>query len=1015
LSYFRQRIFDGVYNIPQIGSGRFSITFRYRGPNKALIIEVLPSITLPTLSKIEQTRLFHSAPNNLISIIPQVSSIRISLFRNIAYGWGFNGDGRIGDNSTTVKTQPIVLSGDPVVIDWLQLSGGGSHSLGIREVALTCSGVAFSWGSNDVGQLGDNTKTNRSSPVSVVGGISDWCQVSAGFCHSLGLRSNGTVWAWGCNEYGRLGDNTTVNKSSPVSIVGGFNDWCQVSAGRAHNVGVRSNGTAWSWGFGSNGELGNLPNGSVIPSFFSSPVSAALGFSDWCCISTGISHTVGLRSNGTAWAWGYDGCGRLGDNIFSTNCLGSPVSVVGGITDWTSLSAGRNHTTGLRSNGRIFSWGVNNVGQLGDNTVAFKDCPVQLSGETTDWCLISAGGEHSLGLKCNGTLWAWGNGCLGQLGNNLSGSTLCRSSPVSVVGGITNWCQISAGTCHNLAVRCDGTAWSWGNNDLGELGNNTKRSRSSPIQVGYLFTEDESIYSVSDIPNSLLGPASLSSSTTPTNGNNNNGFWALFPPWNVKFGGVSYSVIYVGTNSYITFTAGSTLGTGLSASNPALPKIMVGAADQSAQRIYFGTEGTAPNRTYRIRFEGSVTTSGTLGSPTLLWEITFYENELDRIDLHTSNTNTVTPGRIIGVYASNGVRWDSTITSVTGGAYRLEGFFSTFNVIDEGFTDWCQVAAGNKHSLGIRTNGSLWSWGQNTIGALGDGTTVNRSSPVSVVGGITDWCQIKTSCQLSVALRCNGSLWSWGSNCHGQIGDDTVVDKSSPVSVVGSINWCKVFMDSSDGRTFASSCDCTLFAFGSNDNKEMGIGQQNFCASFPVSVLGGFTDWCQVSAGRCHSLGLRCNGSLWAWGNGSFGVLGNDNTETQFSPVSVVGGITDWCQVDAGSFHNVAVRCNGTAWSWGYNYSGQLGDDSIINKSSPVSVVGSFTNWCQASAGEFHSVALRSNGTAWSWGNNLCFRLGDDSSIDRSSPVLLAGSLSGWCQVDVGLSHNLIIRQTQTT
>jgi alpha-tubulin suppressor-like RCC1 family protein len=196
---------------------------------------------------------------------------------------------------------------------------------------------------------------------------------------------------------------------------------------------------------------------------------------------------------------------------------------------------------------------------------------------------------------------------------------------------------------------------------------------------------------------------------------------------------------------------------------------------------------------------------------------------------------------------------------------------------------------------------------------LGDGTTTDRRSPVSVVGGFTDWVQIATGSYHTAAVRANGSAWCWGDNFSGQLGDGTTTRRSSPVSVVG-----------------------------------------------------GFTNWVQISAGGAsngeHTAAVRANGTAWAWGGNPTGELGDGTTTARSSPVSVVGGFTDWVQISAGGDFNgqtVAVRANGTAWGWGYNISGMLGDGTTTSRRSPVSVVGGFTDWVQISAGGEHTAAIR--------------------------------------------------------
>jgi len=359
---------------------------------------------------------------------------------------------------------------------WLTLSGT------VVRTDTDYNRTVWSWGCNDFGQFGDNSVVSKSSPVSVVGGFTDWCQVSVGCDHSLGLRTNGTIWAWGNNGNGRLGDNTTVSKSSPVSVVGGFTDWCQISAGQRHSLGLRTNGTLWAWGYNYQGALGTNNTTSR-----SSPVSVVGGFTDWCQVAANATTnsacnvSMAVRQNGTAWAWGWNSCGQLGDN--STVSRSSPVSVVGGFTDWCQVSAGAQHSMGLRQTGQLYAWGYGSGGRLGDNSITNKSSPVAVVGGFTDWCQFNAVGLNSFAIRTNGTLWAWGEAGAGALGNNCATLAESKLSPVSVLGGFTDWCQVSGGYRFALAVRQNGSAWAWGWNCFGALGTNNTTSRSSPVSI----------------------------------------------------------------------------------------------------------------------------------------------------------------------------------------------------------------------------------------------------------------------------------------------------------------------------------------------------------------------------------------------------------------------------------------------------------------------------------------------------------------------------------------------------
>ncbi len=333
--------------------------------------------------------------------------------------------------------------------------------------------VAWSWGYNAQGNLGNNNTNNTSSPVSVVGGFTDWTDINTSGRHTLGVRTNGTAWAWGCDQRGQLGDNTTSNASSPTSVVGGFTDWSSVSSGTNHSLGLRVSGSVWGWGCNQCGVIGD----NTITDK-SSPVSTVGGFSDWCQISTGQNHSAAVRTGGAVWAWGRNLCGQLGDN--ATTNKSSPISVVGGFTDWCQVSVAGSHSLAVRTGGTAWAWGDNTAGRLGDNTTTASSSPVSVVGSFMNWCQISAGLTHSLALRNSGSVWAWGCNNCGQLGDE---STTDRSSPVSVVGGFTNWCQVSAGSVHSTAVRTNSTVWSWGYNNLGQLGDQTTTNRSSPVSV----------------------------------------------------------------------------------------------------------------------------------------------------------------------------------------------------------------------------------------------------------------------------------------------------------------------------------------------------------------------------------------------------------------------------------------------------------------------------------------------------------------------------------------------------
>ena len=337
----------------------------------------------------------------------------------------------------------------------------------------------WTWGRGSYGQLGDNTdQINATSPVQTISGGTNWKTVSAGGYHTAAIKTDGTMWSWGSGTRGELGNNSTTSRSSPVQTISGGTTWRSVSAS-GHNAGdslshtaaTKTDGTLWTWGSAASGRLGNnsLDNRS-------SPVQTIAGGNNWQSVSAGASHTAATKTDGTLWTWGSGASGRLGHN--STNNRSSPVQTISGGTNWRTVSAGLGHTSSTKTDGTLWSWGLGTSGQLGNNTVTNTSSPVQTISGGNTWRSVSASRYHTAATKTDGTLWTWGGGGSGQLGNNAVAST---SSPVQTISGGTNWRLASAGRFHTAATKTDGTLWLWG--DAGPLGDDTATNRSSPVQT----------------------------------------------------------------------------------------------------------------------------------------------------------------------------------------------------------------------------------------------------------------------------------------------------------------------------------------------------------------------------------------------------------------------------------------------------------------------------------------------------------------------------------------------------
>jgi len=317
-------------------------------------------------------------------------------------------------------------------------------------------------------------------------------------------------------------------------------------------------------------------------------------------------------------------------------------------------------------------------------------------------------------------------------------------------------------------------------------------------------------------------------------------------------------------------------------------------------------------------------------------------------------------------------------------------------------TDWKVLAAGPAASLGVKTNGTLWSWGLNSYGllGLGDGAGTNRSSPVQV-GALTNWLSVSNGDYFSVAIKTNGTLWAWGQNSYGQLGQGDTIHRSSPVQVGALTNWNLIGTGIS--HTIASNVDGAIWAFGRNLFGQLGLGD-TINRSSPVQV-GTLTTWSKVSAVFYNNLVTKTDGTLWSWGYNVNGQLGLGDTINRSSPVQV-GLLTNWksgviAQVSA------ALNTNNALWTWGRNTDGQLGQGDTNSRSSPVQV-GSLTDWLSVTGGLYSVTAIKTDGTLWVFGQSTYGQLGLGDNTSRSSPVQV-GSATTWIAISSSSVHVLAI------
>jgi alpha-tubulin suppressor-like RCC1 family protein len=466
------------------------------------------------------------------------------------WAWGNNGQGRLGNGTTnsTANPNPTQVSNLTGV---LAVSGGGSHSLAIKsdgtDDSTAIDGTVWTWGNDFNGQLGDGgANTNQNTPVEV-SGLTDVVDVAGGNNHSLAVKSGGTVWAWGFNNRGQLGydpDPTTTDTfensgipgqvEDPSDTSGFLQDVVEVAGGVTHSLALKSDGTVWAWGFNDVGQLGN---GTTSSTANPNPVQAS-GLTDVVAIAAGSNHSLAVKSDGTVWAWGFNSQGMLGNGTSGTGTNSNVPVQASNLTDATDVSGGNFHSIALESDGTVWAWGANDVGQLGDGTTTSRrTTPVQVSN-LTDVEDVSSGLNHNLAAtSTHGEVWAWGCNDYGQLGNSgvpTNPGSNCASpafsrTPVQTIG-LFNAGEVAGGGSHSLALaNVDNTAPNstdmvsptpnaagWNNSDVTVNLNATDTGGSGVREILYSATGTQTIPSTTDPGDSAQVPITTEGETTIT-------------------------------------------------------------------------------------------------------------------------------------------------------------------------------------------------------------------------------------------------------------------------------------------------------------------------------------------------------------------------------------------------------------------------------------------------------------------------------------------------------------------
>ena len=940
-----------------------------------------------------------------------------------------------------------------------------------RDLVLQWRGTAAKgWGANSRGQIGDNTRTNRSGAVDVFsGGILSGktiLSLAVGEAHSLALCSDGTVAAWGSNDRGELGNNSTASSSVPVAVDASValsgKTVIAVAAGRYHSLALCSDGTVAAWGSNENGQLGiNSTINSSVP--VAVDPSGVLSGRIVTGVAAGGQHNLALCSDGTVAAWGSNEDGQLGNNSTLNSSVPLAVDPSAALSGKTvvAVTAGRYHSLALCSDGTVASWGSNELGQLGNG--GFAQSPVAvlvdtsgaLAGKTV--AMISAGLVHNLALCSDGRVVAWGFGRDGQLGNN-KGTNSFSPEVVSVAGVLPGRTvtMVSAGVYHSLALCSDDTLAAWGGNANGQFGNYSTANSAVPVEA-------------TSIPHPPKGRlAALASGASASH------ILALatFPPAAItgdisslhSSGTTVQGMVNAGGGSAtVSFEYGPTAGYGFTANAAPLP--VTGSSNTAVSAVI---TGLTPGRVYHYRVRQDNTlglmqgTNRTFITPPALSDIipsagtlvpSFTSETLSYSMVVPGSTSllaiTPTSGGTINGIRVNGLAVDSGTSS---GAIALNYGHTTIKAVvaaEDGTTtrtytivalralpeSWTPVFTG-PDDIGTATDGFTASGSTvypvlNYAPSTGADLTVVNNSGLDFINGT--FSNLPQGQEVSLIYRgvtyrfianyfggTGNDLvlqWAatravaWGANTFGQIGDNSSTGRLVTTNVLATgVLSGKSILAVAAGRShsLALCSDGSVAAWGSNTYGELGnnsgslsgISSKVPTGVIRTGVLSGRTV-VALAAGVSHSLALCSDGNVAAWGSST----GRNNPRSSLAPVMATdsAGLAGKkvAAVAAGDSHSLLLYSNGTVAAWGDNTYGQLGDTSTVYRYTPVAVsttgVLAGRTVVAVAAGRSHSLALCSDGTVVAWGRNVYGQLGNKTLVDSPFPVAVAtdGTLAG--------------------
>ncbi|MFC7337592.1 hypothetical protein ACFQY0_10420 [Haloferula chungangensis] len=910
-------------------------------------------------------------------------------------GWGSNGSGVLGDIGTSSQNPPveIPLAGPMVGKTVSDISMSGGHAL-----ALTSDGMVFAWGNNGNGQLGNNSTTGSHLPVAVdtSGALNGKTVVAiaAGARHSLAITAEGRVLIWGKLRSSISGTDHSLTPTE-LSPDGALHDKIvvAVSAGGDFDLALTSEGEIYGWGAGDSYQLGT--NGQ----YHADPVRidpGEIGTTPVVAIAAGNRHGAALTQDGVVFSWGSASEGALGNGggppSFGSP-LPTPVDTSGVLADKfiTAIAATDSRSMAVSSEGEVFGWGRNWAGELGNGTTTLSWVPVAvdtngvLAGKAV--ASLSLSDSHTMALTTTGELFAWGDNGSRELGD---GGWTDSSVPVAVD---------TTGIMANLRFTRVVAGW---NSSVALAGRGAPTVIRQPLDLMVAAGQSATFTAAAEDP----FPFTVRWQVSPT------GMAGTFGDLPDNSGTLTLPEVTADQDGW-AYRAVFTNAAGERASTPALLRIVEWSATlSSASPAPFEAPRIHASGTLDLQLD-FVPPAGT---NLMLVENTgpsFIDGAFENIPqggLINLTHHGVTYPFIANYHGGNGrslvLHWPWTSVAAWGSSIaNVPTYVATRPALAEKtITD---LKSGRSHQLALTTEGKVFSWGSNNRGQLGNTLTTSNQVPGQVKDdGILaekTVVTIATGEYHNLALSANGEVFSWGENSQGQLGKGSSLDYSAqPVAVIADgalAGKIVTAIAAGDNHSLALTADGLVFAWGDNGQDQLGtINWQDSLVPAAVDTRGALLgkSVVAIAAGDKHSLALTSDGEIIAWGENIAGQLGDGSTIDPRIPVKVdmTGALAGKrvVAIAAGEGHSLALTDDGLVFAWGENYHGQLGDNTApTNSSVPVAVAtdgalsGKFVT--AISAGGDHCMAQTADGAIVSWGLNSSGQLGNDSRVNSPVPV----------------------------